>query len=206
MTDKRLRCRACGGQHASQKELMACHKTHKAVVAKEAAKPIKAPQEGKHQIKVLDPDKDFVEYVKLPVRVKTIQWRPPMEVKGLLTGDKRPPVYLDEKGKERAFAADQAWLPTLEGGHVVTSGDWIIQGVEGELYPCKDSIFKKTYKAYDPNEKPQLDVDDQGKFYMALGLCPEELGYLSPGQFVAIQLYGFMEPDRFRVENVSYER
>ena len=25
-------------------------------------------------------------------------------------------------------------------------GDWMIQGVEGELYPCKPSIFEKTYE------------------------------------------------------------
>jgi hypothetical protein len=24
--------------------------------------------------------------------------------------------------------------------------DWIIQGVEGELYPCKPDIFDKTYE------------------------------------------------------------
>ena len=36
-------------------------------------------------------------------------------------------------------------IPTLEGDMVVCIGDWIIQGVNGELYPCKDDIFKKTY-------------------------------------------------------------
>jgi hypothetical protein len=25
-------------------------------------------------------------------------------------------------------------------------GDWIIIGVNGEVYPCKDDIFKKTYE------------------------------------------------------------
>lgn len=24
-------------------------------------------------------------------------------------------------------------------------GDWLIRGVEGEVYPCKDSIFRATY-------------------------------------------------------------
>lgn len=39
------------------------------------------------------------------------------------------------------------WIETLEGGHVVTPGDWIITGVKGELYPCKPDIFEATYEA-----------------------------------------------------------
>jgi hypothetical protein len=38
------------------------------------------------------------------------------------------------------------WIDTLEGGHIVTSGDWIITGVHGEHYPCKPDIFEKTYE------------------------------------------------------------
>ena len=37
------------------------------------------------------------------------------------------------------------WIDTLEGGHVVMPGDWIIRGVAGELYPCKPDIFVQTY-------------------------------------------------------------
>lgn len=36
-------------------------------------------------------------------------------------------------------------IPTLEGSMRAEIGDWIIKGVNGEFYPCKDSIFKKTY-------------------------------------------------------------
>lgn len=32
-----------------------------------------------------------------------------------------------------------------KGGHIVCPGDWIIQGIEGEFYPCKPDIFEKTY-------------------------------------------------------------
>lgn len=35
---------------------------------------------------------------------------------------------------------------TLEGEHLVSWGDYIIQGVNGELYPCKPDIFEKTYE------------------------------------------------------------
>ncbi len=38
------------------------------------------------------------------------------------------------------------WIDTLEGGYVVCPGDWIITGVNGEYYPCKHDIFKKTYE------------------------------------------------------------
>ena len=42
---------------------------------------------------------------------------------------------------------DHGWLATLEGGHIVCPGDWIITGVEDEMYPCKPSIFEATYEA-----------------------------------------------------------
>ena len=41
---------------------------------------------------------------------------------------------------------------TLEGAHVASlgepcsPGDWIIQGVKGELYSCKPDIFEMTYE------------------------------------------------------------
>ena len=41
----------------------------------------------------------------------------------------------------------QLYIRTLEGCHKVTFGDWIIQGVNGEIYPCKPDIFEKTYEA-----------------------------------------------------------
>jgi hypothetical protein len=38
------------------------------------------------------------------------------------------------------------WIDTLEGGHIVCPGDWIITGVKGEHYPCKPDIFAMTYE------------------------------------------------------------
>ena len=43
-------------------------------------------------------------------------------------------------------------IPTLEDGsdkrakHVARLGDYIIKGIQGELYPCKPDIFKATYE------------------------------------------------------------
>ena len=38
------------------------------------------------------------------------------------------------------------WIDTLEQGHRVCPGDWIITGVKGERYPCKPDIFAATYE------------------------------------------------------------
>ena len=37
-------------------------------------------------------------------------------------------------------------IETLEGTMVAELGDWIIRGVKGEIYPCKDDIFQATYE------------------------------------------------------------
>lgn len=38
-----------------------------------------------------------------------------------------------------------AKIATLEGSMRGDGGDWIIRGVKGELYPCKQDIFEATY-------------------------------------------------------------
>lgn len=54
---------------------------------------------------------------------------------------------------------DHGWIDTLEGGHIVCPGDWIITGVKGERYPCKPDIFEQTY---DEIESPEADWDRRG--------------------------------------------
>lgn len=44
---------------------------------------------------------------------------------------------------------EHGWIDTLEGGHIVCPGDWIITGVKGERYPCKPDIFVATYEQVD---------------------------------------------------------
>lgn len=41
---------------------------------------------------------------------------------------------------------DHGWIDTLEGGHIVCPGDYVITGVKGERYPCKPDIFAATYE------------------------------------------------------------
>lgn len=49
---------------------------------------------------------------------------------GCLEGDKCTPLFIQ----------------TLEGTLKVGWDDWIIRGVNGELYPCKPDIFEATYE------------------------------------------------------------
>lgn len=40
----------------------------------------------------------------------------------------------------------ETYIETLEGTHRASNGDWIIQGVNDEIYPCKPDIFAATYE------------------------------------------------------------
>ena len=77
-------------------------------------------------------------YRKKPVVIEAIQY----------TGDSDNIAELREfvtcgfkKNKDSTLT-----VPTLEGKHIASIRDYIIKGVEGEFYPCKPRIFKKTYK------------------------------------------------------------
>jgi len=54
---------------------------------------------------------------------------------------------------------NHGWIDTLEGGHIVCPGDYIIKGIQGELYPCKPDIFAATY---DPLEREIDRLQDKG--------------------------------------------
>jgi hypothetical protein len=53
-------------------------------------------------------------------------------------GSDRIPIYQSQ--------SDSLLIPTLEGDHLASPGDWIIKGVKGEFYPCKPDIFDQTYE------------------------------------------------------------
>jgi len=38
------------------------------------------------------------------------------------------------------------FIDTPEGTMKAEAGDWIIQGIAGEFYPCKPSVFEATYE------------------------------------------------------------
>lgn len=41
--------------------------------------------------------------------------------------------------------ADSILIKTLEGVMRCDLGSWVIKGLEGEFYPCADSVFKSSY-------------------------------------------------------------
>lgn len=52
-------------------------------------------------------------------------------------------AYFSEK---LFFQHDYVIISTLEGEMRGNLEDWIIQGINGELYPCKPDIFDATYE------------------------------------------------------------
>lgn len=47
---------------------------------------------------------------------------------------------------DRHGCATRMTIQTLEGEMTAELDDWIIQGVKGEIYPCKPDIFALTYE------------------------------------------------------------
>ena len=44
------------------------------------------------------------------------------------------------------YETDEVFINTLEGKMKVNKGDYVIRGVKGELYPCREDIFEETYE------------------------------------------------------------
>ena len=53
----------------------------------------------------------------------------------------------------KRYSIDEAFceIKTLEGPMIARGGDYIIKGVNGEIYPCKPDIFEKTYEMVEEN-------------------------------------------------------
>jgi len=69
-------------------------------------------------------------YIIKPVTVQAVQWFPSVIIPGV-----------DESDDSKS-----ARVETQHGEVLVLPGDWIIQGIEDELYPCKDQVFQATYE------------------------------------------------------------
>ena len=98
----------------------------------------------------------MAQYRKKPVVIEAIQY-------GLAEYADSPFTFKNVSGNiewlEKAvkdgvitavFKSEDYWyleIKTLEGIMTVSPDDWIIQGVNGEIYPCKPDIFTKTYDA-----------------------------------------------------------
>jgi hypothetical protein len=49
---------------------------------------------------------------------------------------------MDSTSDKMAFCT----IDTLEGEYKAKYRDWIIRGIQGEIYPCKPDIFEATYE------------------------------------------------------------
>jgi len=67
-------------------------------------------------------------------------------LKGIDPVEQPPRVSAAIQNGEFRWTENGAVIATLEGDHIANPDDWIIQGVNGELYPCKPDIFDKTYE------------------------------------------------------------
>ncbi len=94
-------------------------------------------------------------YRKKPVIVEAVQFV--YSAKGIDELSKFAGNAIGNISKYRhPTAKAQAEIKTLEDGsvnmtvtHIATEGDFIIKGVNGEFYACKEDIFHATYeKAY----------------------------------------------------------
>ena len=80
----------------------------------------------------------MAKFRKRPVEVEATQW--------LRHGDHPKVTAIPNWHQKHGYSPFEGWIETLEGGHIVTPGDWIITGVHGEHYACKPDIFMATYE------------------------------------------------------------
>ena len=79
------------------------------------------------------------KYRKLPITVSAIQYKIDAEsVQEVLN-------FVSDKCN-LGFLGDFIIIGTLEGNMTVSPYDYIIKGVNGEFYPCRQEIFEKTYE------------------------------------------------------------
>lgn len=83
-----------------------------------------------------------MKFVKKPIIIDAVQFDGTSESLVKMSQEMHMPIerYVYSLGKYGTII-----IPTLEGNHIATVGDWIIRGIVGEFYPCKPDIFQKTY-------------------------------------------------------------
>ena len=95
-----------------------------------------------------------MKYRKKPIVIEAIQWKGENEVEvyRFLSGIKdfcgsvpQHGTYFYIDYNQTGYGNGGLFIKTLEGDMLARKGDYIIKGVNGEFYPCKMDIFKKTY-------------------------------------------------------------
>lgn len=88
------------------------------------------------------------KFRKKPVVIEAVQF-----TEAMARGDEELPegVRMARRSvgapPQRTLIAHLHVIETLEGVMEVGIGDWVITGVKGERYPCKNEIFEATYAA-----------------------------------------------------------
>lgn len=93
-----------------------------------------------------------IRYRKKPIVVEAVRVGEILRhLTNAATGWKALPVWLRKAYDEGKvlFCATYVVVKTLEGEMEGGHGDWLIQGVQGEIYPIKDKIFRTTYEPVD---------------------------------------------------------
>ena len=85
-------------------------------------------------------------YRKKPAVIEAIQWDGTKSGKNRITAAFPGIETLAQTGNLYKDEMTYWRIGTLEGGHEVSKGDYIIKGVKGEFYPCKLDIFDMTYE------------------------------------------------------------
>ena len=93
----------------------------------------------------------MAKYKKKPIVIEAIQWngkntKEILEFMGQVV-DLSNSIAQD-RFEDFELSLKDGWkITTLEGGHTAQINDFIIQGIQGEIYPCKPDIFAATYEA-----------------------------------------------------------
>mgnify|MGYP001577226084 CR=1 FL=1 len=82
-----------------------------------------------------------MKFRKKPVVIDAVQWD------GKLTTVEPLLIGAGISHVDQELGSTELFIPTLEGTMTASVGDWIIRGVMGEIYPCKDDIFRMTYES-----------------------------------------------------------
>lgn len=85
------------------------------------------------------------KYRKKPVVIEAVYWD------GNRTSEVTDWIGKGLENNTIIRIGDDVIITTLEGQMKASPGDYIIKGVNGEIYPCKPDIFEKTYDVV--NEK-----------------------------------------------------
>lgn len=90
------------------------------------------------------------KYKKKPVIIDAFKWTGDQyqeeDPTWIIDAIKKETVWFENNKNEAGLNILTMVIKTLEGNHVANRGDYIIQGIKGEIYPCKPDIFEMTYE------------------------------------------------------------